>query len=167
MPLVDFEKAGWDAFSLVRPSPHIVLAHSYVEQISVFPSLFVSVEVSDPAAVKVRLPLLLPPRRISPEHHEQEIVTHRARFPKPIEFYGVLKFFGQNVVVTEGAEWKKHRKIAAPAFTEKNYRMVWEETARIMQDLLNDEWKLAQEVKVENGIDITVPVCHMCSLNDR
>jgi len=40
------------------------------------------------------------------------------RFPKPIEAYKVLSFFGSNIVITEGAEWKKHRKVAAPTFTD-------------------------------------------------
>lgn len=42
----------------------------------------------------------------------------RARFPKPVEQYGVLAFFGRNIVITEGDEWKKHRKISAPAFSD-------------------------------------------------
>jgi cytochrome P450 len=65
--------------------------------------------------------------------------------------------------VTEGAEWKRHRKVAAPAFTEKNYRMVWSETVRIMQDLLDVKWKRAKEIRVENVVDITVPVSWLCS----
>jgi cytochrome P450 len=30
----------------------------------------------------------------------------------------VLAFFGHNIVVSEGDEWKKYRKIAAPAFSD-------------------------------------------------
>ncbi|KAI0030490.1 614/534 cytochrome P450 [Vararia minispora EC-137] len=107
--------------------------------VSFYPTTSIIVEVADPAAIK-------------------EIVTHRARFPKPLEWYGVLKLFGTNVVTTEGNEWKKHRKVAAPAFTEKNYRMVWDETARIMQDLLDNEWKRAPEIQVNNAIDLAVPI---------
>ena len=50
--------------------------------------------------------------------HVQEVTFHRARFPKPLNQYAVLAFFGNNIVVSEGEEWKKHRKIAAPAFSE-------------------------------------------------
>ncbi|KAI0030495.1 cytochrome P450 [Vararia minispora EC-137] len=106
--------------------------------ISFYPTMIVTVSVADPAAIK-------------------EITTHRARFPKPLEMYGPIKIFGTNVVTTEGSEWRKHRKIAAPAFSEKNYRMVWGETARIMRDLLESEWQHAPEIKVD-AIDLTIPL---------
>ena len=32
--------------------------------------------------------------------------------------YEVLAIFGPNIVASEGEEWKKYRKIAAPAFSE-------------------------------------------------
>ena len=32
--------------------------------------------------------------------------------------YEVLVIFGPNIVASEGEEWKKYRKIAAPAFSE-------------------------------------------------
>jgi cytochrome P450 len=35
-----------------------------------------------------------------------------------VEEYGALAFFGGNIVVSEGDEWKKYRKVAAPAFSE-------------------------------------------------
>ncbi len=48
----------------------------------------------------------------------QEVVGARARFPKPLEAYEILKTFGSNILVTEGDIWKRQRKIAAPAFSE-------------------------------------------------
>jgi hypothetical protein len=48
----------------------------------------------------------------------QEIITYRARFPKPVFRYKVISVFGSNIVASEGAMWKKYRKIAAPAFSE-------------------------------------------------
>lgn len=48
----------------------------------------------------------------------QEIIGARARFPKPISAYQILATFGSNILVTEGDEWKRQRKIAAPAFSE-------------------------------------------------
>jgi cytochrome P450 len=48
----------------------------------------------------------------------QEITTYHARFPKPLYRYKVLCHFGPNVVASNGAEWKKYRKITAPAFSE-------------------------------------------------
>jgi cytochrome P450 len=48
----------------------------------------------------------------------QEISTSRARFPKPVDNYKILSFFGKNIVASEGDEWKKYRKISAPAFSD-------------------------------------------------
>jgi cytochrome P450 len=48
----------------------------------------------------------------------QAIITSRTKFPKDVDHYAPLAFFGSNVVVSEGEEWKKFRKIVAPAFSE-------------------------------------------------
>jgi hypothetical protein len=51
--------------------------------------------------------------------------THRWKdFPKPIEQYAALNFFGANVITTEGADWQRHRKITGPPFNERNSRSV-------------------------------------------
>ena len=36
----------------------------------------------------------------------QEVTTARARFPKPAKRYKVISFFGENIVASEGEEWK-------------------------------------------------------------
>lgn len=48
----------------------------------------------------------------------QDITSYRHRYPKPVEQYKILTFFGHNIVASEGEEWKKFRKIAAPAFSD-------------------------------------------------
>ncbi|KAF9048942.1 cytochrome P450 [Panaeolus papilionaceus] len=88
----------------------------------------------------------------------KEVTTYRARFPKPMIFYDVLSFFGQNIVASEGEQWKKYRKIAAPAFTERNNMLVWQETTRIMNELFDEEWKGQQSVTVDHCLDITLPI---------
>jgi len=45
----------------------------------------------------------------------------RSRFPKPVQHYTVLSFFGRNIVASEWDEWKKYRKITAPAFSDVSY----------------------------------------------
>lgn len=52
----------------------------------------------------------------------------RDAFPKPLENYKALDIFGRNVVTTERDEWKSHRKVTAPGFTEKNNVMVFKES---------------------------------------
>ncbi|TEB38356.1 cytochrome P450 [Coprinellus micaceus] len=87
-----------------------------------------------------------------------EVTSSRTRFPKPVEEYGALAFFGGNIVVSEGDEWKKYRKVAAPAFSEKNNRLVWEETVQIVEDLFTDVWGDQKTVTVDHCIDITLPL---------
>ncbi|KAH9998677.1 cytochrome P450 [Russula vinacea] len=88
----------------------------------------------------------------------KEITTYRARFPKPLRRYRVLTVFGANIVASEGEEWKKYRKIAAPAFSEKNNKLVWDETIRIMTDLFDNVWGDRSEVVVDHCVDITLPI---------
>lgn len=57
-----------------------------------------------------------------------QITTRRADFPKPIDIYGSVDIYGKNVVSTEGAIWRQHRKITSPPFTERNNRIVWQES---------------------------------------
>ena len=60
--------------------------------------------------------------------------------------------------MTEGDEWKRHRKISAPSFSERNNRLVWDETMLIVQELSEVLWAGKQEVAVDNIVDLTVPM---------
>jgi cytochrome P450 len=62
----------------------------------------------------------------------KEIVSVRSRFPKPIQDYVLLLFFGRNIVASEGEEWKKYRKVSAPAFSDVSDFIV---SLRVMQTL--------------------------------
>jgi hypothetical protein len=89
-----------------------------------------------------------------------------------------LAVFGKNIIVSEGDEWKRYRKIAAPAFSEvccclssvlapfskaerdyqRNNQLVWDETIRIMVDLFDNVWGDRSEVAVDHCMDVTLPV---------
>lgn len=70
-----------------------------------------------------------------PDVHSQ-ITTRRNDFPKPIHIYKSLDIYGKNVVTTE-SEWRRHRKLTSPPFTEKNNHLVWSETIERTQALVN------------------------------
>ncbi|KAL9087194.1 MAG: hypothetical protein Q9159_003761 [Coniocarpon cinnabarinum] len=70
-----------------------------------------------------------------------QITARRNDFPKPIEIYAILALFGKNLVATDGAVWRQHRKIAASSFSEKNNRLVWEETLRQVGSMV-ESWLL-------------------------
>ncbi|PSR70454.1 hypothetical protein PHLCEN_2v13705, partial [Hermanssonia centrifuga] len=107
--------------------------------ITIFPKVSISIQVADPAAIK-------------------EITTHRLQFPKPVRLYRLLTFFGRNIVASEFDEWKRFRKITAPAFSERNNRLVWDETVLIMNDLFQNVWGTREEITVDHAIDITLPI---------
>jgi hypothetical protein len=65
-----------------------------------------------------------------------QITTRRNDFPKPLEMYKALDIYGKNLVSTEGAEWRMHRKLTAPSFGEKNNEMVFNETLHHAKSLV-------------------------------
>ena len=113
----------------------------------------------------------------------QEITAVRARFPKPVLDYSAVMFFGRNIVASEGEEWKKYRKVSAPAFSDvrlaifvptgsslklfpkKNNVLVWDESVRIVSDMMDNVWENKEEVVVDHCVDITLPVSFMHGSN--
>ncbi|KAF8895567.1 cytochrome P450 [Infundibulicybe gibba] len=88
----------------------------------------------------------------------KEVTSSRARFPKPVEQYGALLVFGRNIVASEGDEWKKYRKISAPAFSERNNKLVWDETVKIMNGLFDNVWGKQEQVTTDHCVEITLPI---------
>lgn len=68
-----------------------------------------------------------------------QMTTRRNDFPKALEVYKVLNIYGNNVVASEGQLWRHHRKITSPPFSEKNNHLVFTETLRQCQDMV-DSW---------------------------
>lgn len=88
----------------------------------------------------------------------KDITSSRALFPKPVSMFQRLSIFGPNIVASEGDTWKKYRKISAPAFSDRNNRLVWDESLKITEDLIKTVWKNEDVVEVEHAIDITLSV---------
>ncbi|KAF4564500.1 hypothetical protein EYR40_010663 [Pleurotus pulmonarius] len=62
------------------------------------------------------------------------VSTDRTVFQKDVEAYETLNIYGPNLVGTEGLDWKRHRRIANPAFNEANNAFVWSETTRFIAE---------------------------------
>ncbi|KAH7338266.1 614/534 cytochrome P450 [Rhizoctonia solani] len=62
--------------------------------------------------------------------------THNS-FVKNTEYYKIAKEFGSNLLVVEGEEWKRQRRIAAPAFSDKNNRLVWDTAKGFVEQGIN------------------------------
>ncbi|KAI0409988.1 cytochrome P450 [Xylaria palmicola] len=73
-----------------------------------------------------------------------EITSRREDFPKPLEFYKILTMFGSNIVTTEGATWRMHRKVTAASFNEKNSSLVFRASIDQAQGM-TDHWLRTQK----------------------
>ncbi|CAE6528800.1 unnamed protein product [Rhizoctonia solani] len=60
----------------------------------------------------------------------------RNNFGKNMEDYAILNQFGSNLVVAEGEEWKRQRRIIAPAFSDKNNRLVWDTAKGFVEQMI-------------------------------
>jgi cytochrome P450 len=65
-----------------------------------------------------------------------QIATRRTEFEKPIQDYVVVNHFGRNVLSSEGADWRRQRKMVAPAFSERSNAFVWEQSLQQAQSML-------------------------------
>jgi len=95
----------------------------------------ISLRVADPVAIKA-------------------IVADRKQFPKPLELYRILAVYGENIVITEGEEWRKHRRVVGPSFSEKTYDLVWEESTKVAKSWMDSMSKKAdqQGIAVEDEV---------------
>ncbi|KLO13107.1 cytochrome P450 [Schizopora paradoxa] len=105
--------------------------------VSAWPRAKISFNLADAAAIK-------------------EVTSKRTLWPKPLELYEFPEMFGRNIVGTEGDEWKRHRNIAYPAFSEPNNKLVWNESVRITMDMIENVWKDAPEVTIEHAAEMTL-----------
>ncbi|KAI0517176.1 cytochrome P450 [Xylaria bambusicola] len=73
-----------------------------------------------------------------------DITSRREDFPKPLEHYAILSMFGRNIVTTEGALWRMHRKVTSPSFNEKNSALVFRDAIGQAQGM-TDHWLRTQK----------------------
>ena len=77
--------------------------------------------------------------------------------------YGKRGGFGPNLVSSEHEEWRKHRRIAGPSFSEKNNRLVWESSIEVILGYFN-KWNRdgkGRVVKVNNFTEVTTQIAFM------
>ncbi|KAK7946724.1 uncharacterized protein PG986_011045 [Apiospora aurea] len=68
-----------------------------------------------------------------------QVTSKREAFPKPVQVYKILSLYGESVLATEGAVWKNHRKVTAASFNEKNAALVFAESIKQTQGMI-DQW---------------------------
>jgi cytochrome P450 len=83
-----------------------------------------------------------------------QIANRRAEFEKPVEIYTIVNIFGRNALTSDGADWRRQRKIISPGFTERNNARVWELGLKQGQSMLeywaSKEGSSIDELKVLN-----------------
>ncbi|KAI0080522.1 cytochrome P450 [Panus rudis PR-1116 ss-1] len=78
----------------------------------------------------------------SPEALKQ-ILAEPFTFTKPNKVLS-LNLLGPNLVASVGEQWRRHRKITAPAFDNQSYASVWDVTASLYHQMLeSDAWNSA------------------------
>ncbi|KAJ6514896.1 cytochrome P450 [Mycena vitilis] len=58
------------------------------------------------------------------------VSARKEQFPKPPNTGALINLYGKNVINTRGEQWRIHRKVAGPVFSEKIHRDVWNEATR-------------------------------------
>ncbi len=67
------------------------------------------------------------------------VIAQTSGFPKPVEDYALLDIHGTNIVTTEGANWRRIRKVVAPFFGgERINRLVWREGLRLTAEWIEE-----------------------------
>ncbi|KAG4416010.1 hypothetical protein IFR04_010835 [Cadophora malorum] len=66
-----------------------------------------------------------------------QVTSRGTDFPKPTHIYRPISIYGTNIVSSEGATWRHHRKLTSPAFSEKNNQLVWKETLDLSQAMVS------------------------------
>ncbi|KAJ7118625.1 cytochrome P450 [Mycena crocata] len=79
------------------------------------------------------------------------VATDATSFQKDVEAYEALNIYGPNMVGTEGADWKRHRRVANPAFNEASNAFVWMETVRVI-----NEWFAEMDGKANAESSVTI-----------
>ncbi|PVF98540.1 hypothetical protein CPB86DRAFT_357511 [Serendipita vermifera] len=93
----------------------------------------------------------------------KEITSNRVLFPKPVQAYTSIAVFGPNIVTTEFDDWKRHRRISAPSFSERNNRLVFDATSEIVNELF-EHWSKqfgTGAVKLDDAVETTAKLALM------
>ncbi|KAF8994051.1 cytochrome P450 [Cyathus striatus] len=66
--------------------------------------------------------------------------SNKTPFGKPgVDDRGPLGYWGLNLLLTEGDMWRAHRRIVGPAFSQKLYEFVWNESLHLYSEMVVHE----------------------------
>ncbi|KAG6357695.1 hypothetical protein INS49_013574 [Diaporthe citri] len=59
-----------------------------------------------------------------------QVFGRRGHFDKPADVLHLVDIYGPNISSVTGVEWRRHRRVTASPFNERNNRRVWDEALR-------------------------------------
>ncbi|GAA5875754.1 hypothetical protein JCM16303_003983 [Sporobolomyces ruberrimus] len=114
----------------------------YNSNVIVVPSLFppvVTVLVADAQAIN------------------QTNSDHQTFVKDPMSNGSVATLFGPSILTSEGAEWRRHRKVVVSAFSERNTSALWDATVDLVEKWIEDTQARAgegKEILVKNSEEV-------------
>lgn len=55
-----------------------------------------------------------------------------------------------NLVASEKETWRRHRRIMGPAFNNRTFRLVWDETVKLYDDMIKTEgWDKVDSFEID------------------
>jgi cytochrome P450 len=92
-----------------------------------------------------------------------QVTLRRNDFLKPVERYKIVDIFGKNILTTEGSEWRRHRKIVGPSFSEKSNKLVFEESLRQAESML--EFWISKQGNMRREVRVSETAADLATLN--
>ncbi|PWW71863.1 cytochrome P450, partial [Tuber magnatum] len=94
----------------------------------------------------------------------RQMYERRNDFPKATKVYEYVRFYGDNVLTLEGAEWRRHNKYTRPPFCEALHKVVWDEGVKQARAAVNVWSRENSGVRV--GRDLRVISMNVLSLSN-
>ncbi|KIM45804.1 hypothetical protein M413DRAFT_440842 [Hebeloma cylindrosporum] len=87
----------------------------------------------------------------------QQLLSNEGRLNKPRKLSSPFLLWGENVFSANHDDWKRHRRILAPAFNTKTYAMVLEQTRNIYRDMVESEgWEGKSAITIDSAAGLTL-----------
>jgi len=79
----------------------------------------------------------------------RQLLSSKLPFEKSEDATQGVRQYGDNIFSSNGDEWRRHRRILGPAFSNETYQMVWEETSGLYHEMTAAEgWEDKQQLDI-------------------
>ncbi|ELU42400.1 cytochrome P450 [Rhizoctonia solani AG-1 IA] len=143
-------------------SPHWTNILPHIPYVTIGKNYSWRTKYREPGNKYTRISISVPPNVLSYDFRslcgEGATSYPRNNFGKKMEYYAMLKGFGNNILIVEGEEWKRQRRIVSPAFSDKNNHLVWEAAQGFVEQMM-DSWGSRQSTILHDvSEDLSLPV---------